>query len=66
MNLLGVVDANCCFTLIDVGAHGRENNNRIFSNSSFGKAFISGDLNVPPIINIPVTSLSYPSVLCRG
>jgi len=24
MNLLGVVDANCCFTLIDVEAHGRE------------------------------------------
>jgi hypothetical protein len=24
MKLLGVVDANCCFTLIDVGAHGRE------------------------------------------
>jgi len=25
MNLLGVGDANCCFTLIDVGAHGHEN-----------------------------------------
>jgi hypothetical protein len=29
MNLLGVVYANCCFTLIGVGAHGHENNNSI-------------------------------------
>jgi len=26
MNLLGVAVENCCFTLIDVGAHGCENN----------------------------------------
>ena len=45
MNMLAVADANCCFTLIDVGAHGRENNNNVFSNSSSGKAFSSGDLN---------------------
>jgi len=60
MNLLGVADANCCFTLIDVGAHGRETDNSVFSNSNFGKAFSSGDLNVPPIINIPGTSISIP------
>jgi hypothetical protein len=60
MNVLGVADASCCFTLINVGAHGRENNNRVFSNSSFGKAFSSGELNVPPIRNIPVTSTSIP------
>ena len=39
MNLLGVADANCCFTRIDVGAHGHDN---VFSNY-FGKAFSSGD-----------------------
>jgi hypothetical protein len=37
---------------MDVGAHGRENDNSIFSNSSFGKAFNPGDLNVPPITDI--------------
>ena len=60
MNLLGVADANCCFTLIDVGAHGHENDSSAFSNSNFGKAFGSGDLNVPPIRNIPGTSISIP------
>jgi hypothetical protein len=29
MNLLGVVDANCCFTLIDVGAYGREKDSSV-------------------------------------
>jgi len=58
MNLLGVVDENCYFTLIDVGAHGHENDNSVFSNSNFGKAFGSDDLNVPPIRNIPGTSIS--------
>ena len=65
MNLLGVADANCCFTLIDVGAHGRENDSSVFSKSTFGKAFSSGDLNVPPIRNIPGTSISIP-LYCVG
>ena len=58
--LLCVADANCCSTLIDVGAHGLENDNSVFSNSSSGKAFSSGELNVPPVRNIPGTSVSIP------
>ena len=44
INLLVVADANCCFPLIDVGVHGRENDSSVFSNSSFGRAFSSGDV----------------------
>jgi hypothetical protein len=29
MNLLGVAVANCCFTLIDVGAYGCENDSSV-------------------------------------
>ena len=43
MNLLGVADANFCLTLTDVGACGCENDSSVFSNSSFGMAFSSGD-----------------------
>jgi hypothetical protein len=55
VNLLGVANANCSFTLIDVGAHGCEKDSSVFSNTSFGKAFSSGDLNIPPVRNIPGT-----------
>jgi hypothetical protein len=58
--LVRLSDANCCFTLIDVVAHGREKDSSVFSNSNFGKAFSSGDLNVPPSTNIPGTSISIP------
>jgi hypothetical protein len=60
MNFLGVVDANCCLTLTDVGTHGCENDSSVFSNSSFGKAFSSGDLNVRTIRNFPGTSINIP------
>jgi len=60
INLLGVVDANCCFTLINAGTRGRENNTSVFSNSTFGKVFSCGDLNVLPIRNIPGTSVRIP------
>ena len=46
--------------LVDVGSHGRKNDSSVFINSNFGKTFSSGDLNVPPIINIPGTSMSIP------
>jgi len=35
INLLGVAHTNCCFTLIDVGAHGRDNDRSVSSNSNF-------------------------------
>ena len=60
VNLLGVFGTSCCLTLIDVVAHGHANDNSVFINSSFGKAFSSGDLNVPPIRNIPGTSINIP------
>ena len=61
-----MVHANCCFTLTDVGAPGRENDSSVFSISSFGKAFSSGDLNVPPMRNIPGTSKSIPLYIVGG
>jgi hypothetical protein len=62
MNLLDVADANSCFTLIAVGALGCEKDSSVFSNSGFGKAFSSGDLNVPPIRNIAGTAQAQAQV----
>ena len=49
----------------DVGTHERENDSSVFCNSSFVKAFNSGDLNVPPMRNIPGTSTSTPLYFVR-
>jgi len=66
MNLLGVGDANFCFTLIDAGAYRRENDSSVFSNSSFEKAFSSGELKCPPNEKYSRYKHKYAIVLRRG
>ena len=67
MNLLGVSDTNCCFSLIVMGAYRRENDSSVFSNSSLEKAFSSGDFNIHPMRNIPGTSIrKFSNLSCRG
>lgn len=46
--LLVSVDANYCFTCIDVGAVGSANDTAIFTNSNFGKRFYKNQLHIPP------------------
>ena len=45
--LLAVGDADYCFTYVDVGAYGKENDSAIFKSSSFGRLIASGDLDLP-------------------
>lgn len=45
--LLALVDANYCFTYIDVGSQGRLNDASIFSNSVLKKKLEDGALNFP-------------------
>ena len=45
--LMAVADANYCFTYIDVGAYGRENDARIFSSSVFGQRLARDELHLP-------------------
>jgi hypothetical protein len=42
--LLGVDDANYCFTAIDVGAYGREGDSNIFKNSNLEEDYSSNHL----------------------
>lgn len=47
MILLAAVDANYCFTYIDVGTNGRVNDARVFSKSSFYEALENKTLKLP-------------------
>ena len=57
--LMAVCDANYCFTLIDVGGYGRDNDAGILSETAFGNALE----NNPSILNLPKPSLVKSKVL---
>lgn len=45
--LLAVADANYCFTYVDVGSYGRQNDASIFARSEFGQRLEHGTLQLP-------------------
>lgn len=52
--LLGVADANYCFTTVDVGAYGKSADSNIFRESVLYKKLCSGSLKIPykrPLLN---------------
>ncbi|XP_058625890.1 uncharacterized protein LOC131536781 [Onychostoma macrolepis] len=51
--LLGVVDANYCFRVINVGAYGRGSDGGTLRDSAFGRALEAGTLKIPPDACLP-------------
>ena len=45
--LMAMCDANYCFTMVDVGSYGKDNDAQIFNNSQMGQAFILNEMNLP-------------------
>jgi hypothetical protein len=77
--LLAAVDANYCFTLVDIGAYGRDSDGGIFANSAFGKKIYDESLGIPskykyiykfqiqcPITNLMCCRYQGPSRMQRG
>ena len=61
--LQGLVDANCKFIAIDVGAYGRQSDGGIFRDSSLGRSLENGRIYIPPPKVLPNTNITLPYVI---
>ena len=52
--LLGIVDADYCFTAVDIWAYGANSDANVFKNSNFGKRLAANQLNVPHVQPLPM------------
>lgn len=61
--LLALVDADCKFITVDVGAYGRNSDGGIFRSSRLGKKLMSKKINFPPPKLLPQTNSMMPHVI---
>ena len=52
-------DAKYCFTLVDVGSYGKDNDATIFNGSFIGKGFSSGEFDIPHPENVAGHKLPF-------
>ena len=50
--LMAMCDSKYCFTLVDVGNYGKDNDAQIFNNSDIGRAFLNNKMHIPPAESI--------------
>lgn len=58
--LMAVVDADYCFTSIDIGSYGSASDSHIFQKSNFGQRLSQGQLNIPPDQTLPNDETGLP------
>ncbi|XP_071054722.1 putative nuclease HARBI1 [Onthophagus taurus] len=60
--LMGIVNANYEFLIVDVGANGRVSDAGVFSNTFFYKKLVEKNLGLPEPENLPLTNTKVPCV----
>lgn len=63
INLLAISDANYCFTIVDIGAEGRQSDGGVFCNSEIGKRFEANSFKLPTPKQIENNGPALPYVL---
>ncbi|XP_011174775.1 protein ALP1-like [Solenopsis invicta] len=63
INLLAISDANYCFTVVDIGATGRQSDGGVFRNSEIGKRFEANSFKLPTPRQIENNGPALPYVL---
>ncbi|XP_068231870.1 uncharacterized protein [Palaemon carinicauda] len=61
--LMALVDADCKFIIVGIGAHGKNSDGAIFRDSKLGKSLLSNTLNIPPPKALPNTNIVLPHVV---
>lgn len=60
--LMGIVNENYEFLVVDVGANGRVSDGGVFSNTTFYKKLVKKDLCIPEPDNLPSNNVKMPYV----
>lgn len=61
--LLAIVDADCKFVAVDVGAYGREGDAGVFMRSKMGQQIENNTFRIPPPKVLPGTNVELPHII---